>query len=197
MSSKCELIPHYSFCISSSFCLPEIIAASYSKSHIICILAPTAVHLSCIWLELRLGALWTHLIKCHQLSLFGETLDKSVVGAGNRRSRSTAFFQWTRLRLSLSPLSCRPVGKPVPLPHHGRPGAVHGHRAQLQHGRLLRRPLYQHHGLVLQRRTCTNTHVNPSDRFVVLCPRVCLQLTERVLQKAAERRHLQVQVKQQ
>lgn len=31
-------------------------------------------------------------MKCHQPSLFGETLDKGVVGAGNRSSRSAAFF---------------------------------------------------------------------------------------------------------
>lgn len=93
------------------------------------------------------------------------------------------------------------MGEPVPLPHHGRPGAVHGHRAELQHGRLLCRPLHQRHGLVLQRthaRTLANppTYVNPSDRFVIFCPCLSFQPAERVLQKAAEWRHLQVQVRQ-
>lgn len=99
------------------------------------------------------------------------------------------------LLLSLSPSSCRTLGEHVPLPHHGRPGAVHGHRAQLQHGRLLRRPLHQHHGLV---RAASHAYVDPAEPICgFMSPFFCSsQPAERLLQKAAERRHLQVQVRQ-
>lgn len=85
--------------------------------------------------------------------------------------------------------TCRAVGEPVPLPSHGRPDPVHSHGDQLQHARLLRRSIDQHHGLVLQ-----HCHTAIPAALWLLCLTLCLwsQFAERVLQKTPEWRHLQV-----